>query len=309
MSAPSPLSRWSSPGLLEPETSPQGLLSFRLRTAAFEARFALQGAHLIEFTPSGQPPLLFLSQHSLFTPGKAIRGGIPIIFPWFGAHPTLPQLPMHGLVRTRDWILDAVEIAEDGSAEVRFRFESTQETLALWPYPFRLRLTFELSEDLAISWITENNGPTPFRFEQALHPYFPVHHAPNASVEGLQNAEYLDKTDAFQLKRDSEQAVHFQAETDRVYLDTAQTCFLKDPDSGRVLRLSKEGSLSTIVWNPWVEKAAALADLGDTEWPRFVCVEQGNANRNALELEPGKSHHFQVRYASTSVGSTGGLSS
>ena len=301
MAPPCPLARWSTPGLIEPETSPQGLLTFRIRTARFQARFALQGAHLMEFTPAHQPPLLFLSQQTHISPGKAIRGGIPVIFPWFGPREGHPESPMHGLVRTRPWMLDAVEVDESGSAEIHFRFESTEETLALWPHAFRLRLNFELGEDLTLSWITENTGTTAFQFEQALHPYFPVSNVQTVSIRGLEGVDYIDKTDAFRLKREGSDPIRFTGETDRVYLDTGAPCHLSDPEAGREWTFTKSGSSTTVVWNPWIAKAAAMADLGDEQWRQFVCVEQANAARNAPTLLPGESHLFKARYTANSV--------
>jgi len=276
--------------------SPQGLPVFQLEGDFGSARFSTQGAHLMEFTPAGQPPLLFLSKQTALTPGKAIRGGIPLIFPWFGAREGHPESPMHGIVRNRIWEIAEIEVPEEGAAKVRLTFESNAETLTLWPHAFALSIEFSLGEDLAIRWETQNTGDSAFLFEQALHPYFPVADVGTASVHGLQNAEFIDKTDAMRLKTDLAEAVSFAGETDRLYLDTPSVLSLEDPASLSRIVFAKAGSLSSVVWNPWVTKAAALADLGDEEWREFVCVEQVNAARNAVTLPAGEVHLFEARY-------------
>ena len=300
MSTSSP-AQWSRPGVVDFEVTPGNLTTFRIHTPLLTARFALQGAHLIDFIPNGGVPLLFVSANSQFAAGKAIRGGIPVIFPWFGPRAGHPESPMHGLVRTRAWELSGVEVQEDGAARVTFTFESSPETLAFWPHAFHLKLEFILGKDLAVRWEVQNPGDAPFLFEQALHPYFPISDVFKTSVSGLKGVQYIDKADALSVKTESSEAICFSAETDRLYVDTASTCVLEDKAAGRRLVISKTGSESSVVWNPWIDKAAALSDLGDEEWKQFVCVEQVNADRNALALKAGQTHVFTVRYSPESV--------
>ena len=275
--------------------SEEGLSLLVLEGEFGSAKFAIQGAHLAEFTPRGQPPLLFVSTKSHYAPGKAIRGGVPVIFPWFGPRAGHPEAPIHGLVRTRLWSVDSVRVPEAGPAQVGFSLTSDAETLAIWPHCFRLKLEFTLGPGLEVRWTVENTGAEAFSFEQALHPYFPVQDVTRARVLGLQNTAYIDKTDQMAAKIDSEPAVTFRAETDRLYIDTGETCVLQDPAANREIVFEKEGSLSSVVWNPWIAKAAALADLDDEDWQRFVCVEQVNAARNAVHLPAGASHVLSVR--------------
>jgi glucose-6-phosphate 1-epimerase len=291
-----PLSQWLENKRIAFSESPGGLPVFEIQGDFGSARFSPHGAHLMEFTPSGQPPLLFLSKRTALTPGKAIRGGIPVIFPWFGARQGYLESPMHGLVRTRLWHLAEMDVPAEGPAKVRLTFASNAETLAIWPHAFALSLEFIFGEDLAIRWESRNTGNADFVFEQALHPYFPVADVESASVHGLQGAEFVDKTDTMRLKTDSADAVFFVGETDRLYLDTASVLSLEDPASRSRIVFGKAGSLSSVVWNPWIAKAAALADLDDEEWKEFVCVEQANAARNAVTLTPGEVHLFEARY-------------
>lgn len=292
LSMPSPT---SSPHVQE-SLSSEGLPLLSLSGAFGTARFSPQGAHLLDFTPHGQSPILFLSSCTHLAPGKAIRGGVPVIFPWFGPRAGHPAAPMHGLVRTRFWKVEEVSVPENGPATVRFSFRADEETRSLWPHAFALSLQFVLGAALDIRWEVQNTGDSPFEFEQALHPYFPIQDVHSASVSGLQGAHYLDKTDALRLKEDTAPFVSFASETDRLYLNTTADCLLADPASGRTLVVSKTGSKSSVVWNPWIEKAAALADLGNEDWRHFVCVEQVNAGQNAILLPAGGSHILTTRY-------------
>ncbi len=295
MSTPS-YSLWNRPPSIQVSHSSEELPLLHLAGDFGSARFSPQGAHLIDFTPKNGKPMLFTSRNSHFAPGKAIRGGIPVIFPWFGPKDPNPLSPMHGFVRTRIWEVDFITVPEVGPATVQFSLESNEETLRIWPHPFRLTLEFKLGSSLEIVWKVRNTGRGRFQFEQALHPYFPVADIHSASVHGLHGIDYVDKTDQMSMKIDSEPTIRFTAETDRLYPDTTSDCILEDPTSGRRLRIEKKGSSSSVVWNPWVAKAAALSDLGDEEWRSFVCVEQVNAGRNAITLPAGACHYFEARY-------------
>jgi D-hexose-6-phosphate mutarotase len=299
-----PLAAWNKPGSIETHTNQAGLEFLKLTGSFGSAEFCTQGAHLMHFTPIGGTPMLFVSAKTLLSPGKAIRGGIPVIFPWFGPRAGHPESPMHGLVRTRPWQVTEVTVPGTPGPEshglapavVGFECQSNADTLALWPHEFRLELVFELGNSLHITWRVHNTGSTPFDFEQALHPYFPVKDVQSASVSGLQNAAYIDKTDHMTIKTQTEPFVRFSAETDRLFLDTAAELTLDDPAANQRLRIQKTGSNSSVVWNPWIAKAAALADLGDEEWREFVCVEQVNAAKNSIQLPAAKSYTMTASF-------------
>jgi glucose-6-phosphate 1-epimerase len=294
----SSLSRWLKPGAIDISHSPAGLASLQLQGAFGSAQFFLQGAHLTRFHPRSQNEMLFVSAQSHFAPGKAIRGGIPVIFPWFGPREGHPESPMHGLVRTRDWELTDIKVPDNGSASVTFQMQSSPETLVLWPHAFALKLHFTLGETLHIAWEVSNTGSTPFVFEQALHPYFPVADVHHARVHGLHHCRFLDKTAGPELQTDLHENVRFTRETDRLYFDTEAPLVLEDPAAKQRLLISKKGSRSSVVWNPWIAKAAALADLADDEWQKFVCVEQVNAKHNAITLAPGEQHRMEAEFRS-----------
>ena len=290
------LSLWSRPGTVDIHTHPDGLDSLEIRGAFGNAQIFLQGAHLTGFRPRGLREMLFVSRQSHFKPGKAIRGGIPLIFPWFGPREGHPDAPMHGLVRTRAWRVLDIEVPDQGAARVVLGLESCPETLAAWPHPFKTQIEFRMDSTLRIAWRIENTGSDSFTFEQALHPYFPVADIHSARVLGLQNAHFIDKTSGGTLCTDAKQEVRFTQETDRLYLDTRAALILEDPAAQARLTVTKSGSDSSVVWNPWIEKAASLADLADDEWQNFVCVEQVNAKHNAVTLAPGAVHEMDAEY-------------
>jgi glucose-6-phosphate 1-epimerase len=259
------------------------------------AHVYLQGAHVALFQPAEAEPVLFLSKLSVFRDGKTIRGGVPIIFPWFGNHKTNSSLPAHGFVRTRFWSVSDSGVLTDGRVKLVMEQSDDEATRALWPHAFLAKFTVVLGEKLELKLEVLNKGETAFQFEEALHSYFRVGDIRQISVTGLKDTDYIDKVDGMRLKRQADSAVTFEGETDRVYLDTETACVIADPSLNRNIFIEKSGSASTVVWNPWSEKAVLVSDLGDDEWQSMVCVETGNADRNAIMLAPEMVHALHVR--------------
>lgn len=260
-----------------------------LRTVASEGEAYAHGGHVTRFAAHGQP-ILFLSSATKFTPGEPIRGGVPVIFPWFGDDPERRGRPAHGFARRRAW-----RRLDGGTDPAYVAFELTDDlqTLALWPHRFGLVLTARLGSKLEVSLRVENRGREPFSCETALHTYLTVGDIGQAAVEGLQGARFTDK--AFGGDHlDREPTVTFPGEVDRTYTGTTTTCRVIDRALRRTLTVAKEGSHSTVVWNPGAAKAARFRDLGAGEWQRLVCVESGNIGPDALHLAPGASHTMRV---------------
>lgn len=255
-----------------------------------------QGAHVARWRARGED-VLFLSRKSRFEPGQPIRGGVPVIFPWFGDDPEGRGRPAHGFARRVPWRLVA---DEHSAAETRVVLELVDDeaTRELWPQRFLLRLEARLGDELALALTLENRSETPFTCETALHTYLAVGDVRRVAVRGLEGATYLDKLDGLRKKREGPAPLTFAGEVDRTYVGTSATCHVEDPVLGRTLAVAKEGSRSTVVWNPWSAKAARLTDLGDDEWPAMLCIESGNVAEDALTLEPGAAHTLRVRIAS-----------
>jgi glucose-6-phosphate 1-epimerase len=236
------------------------------------------GAHLTAWQPRGQKPVLFMSRKSAFDPAKPIRGGVPICFPWFGPKAGAPDAPMHGYARLRDWTLEYA--GRDG---VSFILESEEATA---------RLTFTIGA--ALDMALEVRARKDFTYEEALHTYLRVGDVRRVSVEGLEGVDYLDKTDGFRRKTQAG-PITVAAETDRIYLKTKGVCVVRDPVLGRSITVEKEGSDNTVVWNPWIAKAKAMADFGDDEWPDMICVETANVGDAAVRLTAGQTHLTRAR--------------
>jgi glucose-6-phosphate 1-epimerase len=232
----------------------------------------------------------------LYKVGKAIRGGVPVCFPWFGAKADDPKAPSHGFVRNREWQLESIA-GDGGNVIVTLLTRSDDSTKPFWPTDFELRLRASFGQQLRLQLQCSNTGSQPARFparfEEALHAYFTVGDALQAGVNGLDGTDYLDKTDGNQRKSQSG-AVKISAETDRVYLDTAAPLEIHDPVMKRRIRIEKENSRNSVVWNPWSEKARALADFGDDEWTGMMCVEPSNVAANSVEMAPGQQHTMGV---------------
>lgn len=266
-----------------------GLPRYEITTPGGEAHIYLHGAHVTHFAPTGQKAVLFLSQESRFEPDQPIRGGVPVIFPWFGARDGSPQ---HGFARTRSWTPESVIEQPDGSVTLTLRLENDATMQALWgePHQWTLRHRITVGATLTMELEIENRGAAPFRCEEALHTYFQVADVLQTQVSGLEGAEYYDKCDAQRRKTQGNQAISFTGETDRSYVNTAKNCVITDLAGQRRIIVEKTGSDSTVVWNPWIEKAQKMADFGDREWPFMVCVETGNLADNTLEIGPGQRH-------------------
>jgi glucose-6-phosphate 1-epimerase len=251
----------------------------------------LQGAHVTRWQPRGATaPVLFLSSRAVYAAGKAIRGGVPLIFPWFGPHATDRTKPMHGFARSRPWRLVVSESLPDGSVQVELGLDGDEATRALWPHAFRARYRVTIGDTLAMALEVTNTAAAPFTFEAALHTYLAVGDVRTAAIGGLESTVYIDKVDAMTRKRQAAEPLRLTGETDRVFLDTRARCVVDDRALGRRLVVDKTGSASTVVWNPWSTKAAEMADLEAEDWRRMVCVETANAADDAVTLAPGARH-------------------
>jgi glucose-6-phosphate 1-epimerase len=276
-----PASQFDIPDALRIEDAPGGLVRAVISTPAAEAVVYLHGAHLTHWTPRGQRPVLFVSSQSLFEPGKAIRGGVPVIFPWFGPRSDGQPGPMHGFARITEWQIEDAKLRNDGNVEITFGLAQLR---------FRVTVGRELEMELEVRNLTEQ----PLRYEEALHTYFAIGDIQQASVSGLEGASYIDNTDGFKRKEQGHEAMRFAKETDQVYPNTTATCVIHDPVWNRQIIVEKSNSDTTVVWNPWIEKAKSLSDMADDDWKEMLCVETANAGENAVHLAPGASHTMKA---------------
>ncbi len=264
---------------------------YEIRHARATARIAVHGAHLMEWTPVGQAPVLYLSPDAVLEPGKAIRGGIPVCWPWFGPHAD-PQRPMHGYARILPWRLVLAE-ADEAGVHLVFELEAGEAGQPWWEFRLAARLEMRIGDALEVVLATHNTGDEPLRLEEALHTYLTVGDITRVVVRGLEAASYLDTVGERVMRRQAGDVL-FDREVDRQYASTAAVA-VEDPVLGRVLVVEKEGSATTVVWNPWIEKSKRLADLPDEAYLGFLCVEAANAGDGAVDLAPGMEHHLRTR--------------
>jgi glucose-6-phosphate 1-epimerase len=263
-----------------------GIVVASVSNAAAKAEISLYGAQALSYVPKGQKDLLFMSEKSLFSAGKAIRGGIPVCFPWFGPHAENASFPMHGFARTSAWTLASISETQDRATLV-FELVDSEETRKLWPHAFKLSLKISVGAALEMTMTVMNAGTRAFTFSDALHTYFSVKNVKNISVRGLDKLEYIDRVGARTLRSQAGSA-SISGETDRVYLKPKKVS-IADPGFKRSIGVERKAFPDIVLWNPWIERAKAMADFGDEEYKEMVCVEAASVFENAIALEPGKS--------------------
>ncbi len=272
------------------EKGPGGLDRLALEAGEGEAVVYLQGAHVARFQPRGARPVLWMSAASRFESGKAIRGGVPICFPWFGPRAGSPDAPPHGFARILPWT--TVDVTREADGSLRALLELTAEAAARGGFPgeFSLFLAVTVSRTLRMELTVRNVGRTAATFEEALHSYLAVSDARQIRVRGLEGVGYVDKTAGGARKPGEAAPIAIATETDRVYTGATGTVTVEDRGWDRRIVVGKQGSATTVVWNPWIAKARVMPDFGDDEWPGMVCVETANALDDAIHVAPGDSH-------------------
>jgi len=289
---------FSIPGALTFALGNDGLISARVATPACMAEIYLHGAHLTAWQPAGHTPALFLSERSIFAPDKPIRGGVPIIFPWFGPRTATPENPRtdgpsHGFARISLWQVAFAALAGD-DLHLTLTLAPDETARALGFDNFQLAYELVLGAELRMRLTVANHAETPLHFEEALHTYLAVGDATQVQIRGLVNTEFIDKTDGFQRKRQADEVLMLTKETDRPYLNTAATVTLDDPILHRRIFVAKTNSLTTVVWNPWVEVSAKLPDMTPDSWRTMACIETANAAENAITLAPHQAHTMEA---------------
>lgn len=268
-----------------------GLPKLEVATAFAAAEIYVQGAHVTHYQRKVEKPLLFLSQVSRFEAGQPIRGGIPIVFPWFGARDGQGS---HGFARNKDWELWEITTQPNGSVRVQFRLPESPEG-ALYP-AMLVNYSVTIGEALICELtVTNKSVEQAIQFENCLHTYFSVGDVRRVGVVGLKGVEYLDKVDNFAVRRQGPEILRIEGETDRAYLDTPGPVEIIDDSWRRKIRIETTGSHSTVVWNPWIEKSQRLPDLGNEEYLQMICVESGNIARNGIKLAPGQTSALKVK--------------
>jgi glucose-6-phosphate 1-epimerase len=291
--------RFAIPGVAQIVAGKSGLPKVKIISATASAEIYLHGAHLTSWIPAGAQEVLFLSERAQFQNGKAIRGGVPICFPWFNAKADNPKAPSHGFVRTKSWELESI-IHEGNAIAVALSTANDEDTQKWWPHEFQTVQKITISSQLQMELTVSNTGTSPFTFQEALHTYYHVGNVRDARLSSLDGVSYLDNTDSLREKKQQGDNL-FTQRIDNAYLNTESELALTDPTLHRRIHIGKQNSHNTVVWNPWAELAGGMADLGD-EWPKFLCVEAANIHANAVTLQPGEQHTMTVHIKVENLG-------
>lgn len=278
------------PGVLAFHQMDSGLIYASVTTSHATATVYIQGAHLTAWQPAGGQPVIFLSRKSDFEPGKPIRGGVPIAFPWFANRHDGKNGPSHGFARIQDWTLAFAALAGE-DLHLTFTLAPTEMSRELGYDDFRLAYQLIIGRTLTLQLTVANDAAAPLLFEEALHTYYSVVDVHEVTVTGLEPTPFIDKTDNMREKPAAHVPLTFTAFTDRIYPNTTATCVLHDAAGSRHITVAKTNSDTTVVFNPW----KAMPDMGPDEWHEMLCVETVNAAANAITLAPGKTHTMQAR--------------
>ncbi len=256
-----------------------------------KAKVALQGAHLFYYqNKKSKHPLLWLSESAYFEKHKAIRGGVPICFPWFGKLKEKPDLPQHGFARVSLWELVKQEERADGGTVIILELRSNEERFKLWAYHFKVQLEIVVAEVLEIRLRIENIDSKAFEITTALHSYFWVSDVTRVEIRGLKERRYYDALDGQFYQQNEEIKIH--EEIDRVYFDPQNP--LRLIDQNRALRLESRGSKSLVLWNPWIEKSKAMQDMDNEGYHNMLCLESSNTMEDRQTLQPNQTHTLEL---------------
>jgi len=262
---------------------PDGTPILRIVNEQAEAEITLYGGQVMRFQPRGAAPVFWNGAEHEIQPDTALRGGIPVCFPWFAEHHCKADrsvFPFHGFARLSVWDVVLADV-----------FGAVLNLPPREGCPARVQLRVQVAKTLSVTFSVENTGTEPFRFEAALHPYFVISDIANSSVEGPDGCAYLEKG----IRHVQQGEITFPAQVNRRYLDTTAACTVRDPVAGRSVRVEKSGSRTTMVWNPGTDGITDDAvHFGPEEYRGFVCVEAACIGDDAVTLMPGQGHELGV---------------
>ncbi len=261
-----------------------------------KASISVYGGQVLSFQPIDEPEdLMFVSENAYYQEGKAIKGGAPVCWPWFGPDPEGLGRPSHGFVRNRLWNVLGTQTTAEGEVKVTLGLTETAETREIWPQGFEVAMEISVGDSLSVELITRNTGARAFSITQALHTYFNVGDIDGVKVLGLEDIEYVDKTDDG-AKKTQKGAVTISSEVDRIYTKVPNELVIEDAALGRKIFISSTGSKTAVVWNPWVDISAKMADLEEGDYKRFVCVETANAAEDVVEVPASSEYRLVANY-------------
>ncbi|MGX9462584.1 D-hexose-6-phosphate mutarotase [Shewanella sp. A14] len=271
-------------GSVTTQKHPNGLEYVKVDTELCQARIFMQGAQIDQFTPTGKPPLLWVSSADDYQPGNGIRGGIPVCWPWFGTH-IHPEYPQHGFARNKIWSLETVKMRNQ-VVDLVFTLPQSEIEQQYWPHNTQVKVLFTLGDTLSVSIVNTNLDNHDVSLTQALHSYFPIDDIHQLNISGFNGAKYIEFGQGPIIQQ--EDTVTFNKETDRIYTDLSTTQVLHTVKG--TIEVSRENSQSAVLWNPWIAKSARLSRFNNNDYLTMVCLEAANVLEDNVVLAPGASH-------------------
>jgi D-hexose-6-phosphate mutarotase len=286
--------QYAIPEQLSFQADPHGQVSAMIKNEYAEATVSLFGAQVMSFKPVGEADVLWVSQNQVVLNASGMRGGIPVCWPWFAAFPieNPREKPFHGLVRVMPWMVAGSRACPDGATELRLVVRDTAKTLEIWPHAFELEAVITVGQKLCVEWIARNPGSESYDYTGALHPYFRISDIRSITIHGLENTSYLDKTDQY-ARKTQPGPLQITKETDGIFLDTTSEILIQDPGLERTIHIAKEGSRTTVVWNP-DGKDSLMPDVGAGQHRYFVCAEAANAAQDVVSVPPGDEKRLSM---------------
>ncbi len=267
-----------------------------IQNKSASAIISLYAAQVLSFKRTSEPEdLLFLSRKAFYENGRAIRGGIPICWPWFGPNLSGIDLPDHGFVRNSVWTVVKTVAVSETETRIKLRFKYNPHRTDHWPQTFILELDIYVGESLTLHLSTHNTSRKTLYITQALHAYFYIGDIHKITILGLEKTDYLDKLDNGQQKHQSN-TVTIPFEVDRIYKDVKSELTITDPVFNRTIVVTSNHHKTAIVWNPWRYVSAHIVDLEPEDYKRFVCLEAGNVATDILDIQPDNSVTLTVNY-------------
>ena len=273
-----------------------GFTYIEINNAKAHATISTYSGQVLSYRPKSQKDdLLFVSEKAYYEDGKAIKGGIPVCWPWFGADPDDLGRPAHGFVRNRQWEVTGSESLANGATKVVLAMVDGDQTREIWPHPFKLSIEITVGDSLKVALVTHNSGDESIIISQALHTYFYVGDISKVQVLGLDGIDYIDKVDGFAEKTQSG-PVTITGEVDRIYKGVTGELVIDDESLGRRIRIASRGCSTAVVWNPWSEIASSMGDLDDDDYKKMICVETANAGPETVEIAAGSEYRLEAEY-------------
>ncbi|MDW6003600.1 D-hexose-6-phosphate mutarotase [Vibrio mangrovi] len=254
------------------------------------AGISLHGGHVISFQPTGKADLIWMSEAAIFDGKTALRGGIPVCWPWFARIGS----PSHGFARTQQWTLVEHRESEEGVV-VTLGLTANDETLAIWPYQFSLLLHVAISETLQVTLEITNRDEKPWTFSGALHTYLQVGDIRQTTTTGM-GREYIDNLQD-NIICQGDEVLQLTDTIDRVYTTPEPLIRLHDPVLKRDILVENDGHNSTVLWNPWLQGAQSMADMTDDGYQTMLCIEStvhSPCISAGITLQPGEQHQLKT---------------